>query len=41
MATQRRDQFVSAKGIEWTKWVPYKGEKEPWQLDKKLKNEYK
>lgn len=41
MVTQKRYQFFGAKGIEWTKWFPYKGDEEPWQLKNKLKNEYK
>ena len=36
----KRFQFRGKHGIEWSKWFPYSGTKEPTQY-KGLKNEYK
>lgn len=39
--TYKRYQYWSKDGIRWTEWFNYDGEKYPYQLGKKLKNEYK
>ena len=39
--TQKRYQYITKEGIVWTPWFDYNGPKEPYQLDKKLKNEYR
>lgn len=39
--TYKRYQYYSPNGIVWTDWFPYNGPKEPYQGNKKLKNEYK
>lgn len=38
---QKRYQYYTQKGIKWSEWFDYKGPMEPYQLDKKLKNEYR
>lgn len=38
---QKRYQYWSKEGIRWTEWFNYDGEKYPYQLGKKLRNEYK
>ena len=38
---QKRYQYWSKEGIRWTEWFNYDGEKYPYQLGKKLKNEYR
>lgn len=38
---QKRYQYWSKEGVKWSKWFDYDGPKEKFQLDKKLKNEYK
>lgn len=37
----KRYQYFSKEGIQWSDWFPFSGPHEPYQLDKKLKNEYK
>ena len=37
----KRYQYYSSKGIQWTDWFPYSGPKFPFQLNKKLRNQYK
>ena len=41
--TQKRYQYRSSEGIVWTKWFDIEPNipQEPYQLDKKLKNEYR
>lgn len=39
--TLKRYQYWSSNGIVWTDWFPWTGERYPWQLKNKLKNEYK
>lgn len=38
---QKRFQYYSSKGIQWTSWFNYDGPEEEWQLKPKLKNEYR
>lgn len=38
---EKRYQYWTKDGIQWTEWFPYDGPKEPYQLGKKLKNEYR
>ena len=40
--TQKRYQYYSNQGIQWTPWFNYNWRtKESWQLKNKLKNEYR
>ena len=41
MIQQKRYQRFTANGIEWSEWFDYDGPQEPWQLNNKLKNEYR
>ena len=41
MSRWKRYQYYTKEGIKWSEWFPYNGPEEPYQLDKKLKNEYK
>jgi hypothetical protein len=38
---QKRYEYFSRKGKEWTEWYNYNGEEYKWQLKGKLKNEYR
>lgn len=38
---QKRFEYWSREGKKWTEWFAYDGEKFPWQLKNKLKNEYR
>ena len=38
---EKRYQYYSRNGIQWTPWFEYEGSQEPWQLKNKLKNEYR
>ena len=38
---QKRYQYYSKEGIQWTPWFAYNGPQEPWQLKNRLKNEYR
>lgn len=37
----KRYQYFSKEGKVWTPWFNYNGPEELYQLDKKLKNEYR
>ena len=38
----KRYQYWSREGkVVWTDWFPFIGEREPWQIKGKLKNEYR
>lgn len=39
--TQKRYQYYTSQGVQWTPWFNHKGSQEPWQLSNKLKNEYR
>lgn len=42
MKQQKRYQYYSPTGIQWTPWFDFNGQQEPWQLkSQKLKNEYR
>lgn len=41
MKQQKRYQYYSPTGIQWTPWFDFNGSQEPWQLKPKLKNEYR
>jgi len=38
---EKRYEYWSRDGKSWTDWFPWDGEKYKYQLDKKLKNEYR
>lgn len=38
---QKRFEYWSSEGKKWTEWFVYDGEKFPWQMKNKLKNEYR
>lgn len=38
---KKRYQYWSDQGLKWTDWFDWNGEKYPYQLGKKQKNEYK
>ena len=38
---QKRYEFWSREGKKWSEWFDNNGEKYPWQLKNKLKNEYR
>ena len=38
---QKRYQYYSKQGISWTPWFNTNGIQEPWQLNGKLRNEYR
>lgn len=38
---QKRYQYWSSDGIQWSDWFDYNGIQELFQLGKKLKNEYR
>ena len=38
---EKRYQYFTRDGIEWTPWFKYDGEQFKWQLKGKLLNEYK
>lgn len=37
----KRYEYWTKEGKKWTPWFEYDGEKFPWQLKNKLKNEYR
>lgn len=41
MKQQKRYQYWTKDGIKWSKWFDYNGPKYTWQLQNKLKNEYR
>lgn len=38
---QKRYQYISRQGKEWTRWFETNDDSEQWQLKNKLKNEYR
>lgn len=38
--TYKRYQYWSRDGIRWTEWFKWTGDRDPWQLKNKLRNEY-
>lgn len=38
---QKRYEYYSSKGKVWTPWFDYDGPEVPYQLDKRLRNEYR
>ena len=38
---EKRFEYFTREGKAWSKWFKYDGEKYPWQLKGKLKNEYR
>ena len=38
---EKRYEYWTREGKKWTEWFEYDGEKFPWQLKNKLKNEYR
>lgn len=41
MTKQKRYEYYSKEGKKWTDWFNYNGPEIPYQLDRKLKNEYR
>lgn len=39
--TQKRYQMWGKNGLQWSEWFNYDGYQEPWQLENKLRNEYR
>lgn len=37
----KRYEYFTKDGKQWSEWFDYNGEKYPWQLKGKLKNEYR
>ena len=38
---QKRYEYFSRQGKKWTEWFNYDGEEYKWQLQNKLRNEYR
>lgn len=38
---QKRYEFWSKEGKTWSEWFDWDGPQEPYQLDKRLKNQYR
>lgn len=38
---QKRYQYWGPQGLQWSDWFDWTGDKEPYQLDRRLKNEYR
>ena len=38
---EKRYEYWTREGKKWTEWFDYDGEKFPWQLKNKLRNEYR
>ncbi len=38
---QKRYEYFSRDGKNWTEWFDYNGEEYKWQLKNKLRNEYR
>lgn len=41
MKLEKRYQFFTSHGKEWTKWFPFRGERVKWQMKGKLLNQYR
>lgn len=38
---QKRYEYFTRDGKQWSSWFDYNGDKFPWQLKNKLRNEYR